>query len=276
MDLSPLVFPERLGFVCTVECGELVAVVDQYGGRRLTNEAAGAIARFQRLKRFEMRRGGFVPDALRTLGVSGGVDDLRLPGCDITEDVLDDIAALPGLRRLDLSETSLDDRALVKLRPLHCIEELDLRATAISGEAGRTLRDFGGLRVLSVAKTGFDDRGLAYISSCVGLRSLDCSATTITDRGIAHIGALENLETLSIRGTFVSGACAPALSRLRALCEVDLAFTSFDDDGLRQLYGSRLKRLIIKGSNTTSVGAERYESNNPDVVIEQAVRIHEW
>src|SRR5947209_16947119 len=144
----------------------------------------------------------------RWIEAQGG-DFVRGPGGEIVEVSLartwatdNDIEALleiKGLKRLDLSFTYVSDRGIERLPRLQQLEELTLdTAEFITDAAISYLRANRRLRKLNLRGTDITDISLPYLAELTALRSLDLSFTQLGDVGIESLPALAELEELNV------------------------------------------------------------------------------
>jgi CheY-like chemotaxis protein len=110
---------------------------------------------------------------------------------------LDQLHAVPDLRRLELSHTRITDRDLEIIGSLTGLEELDLEQTEIT------------------------DSGLAHLKHLGNLRRLSLHGTRVTDAGLVHLKRLRSLRALSLRETGVSAQAAKALQQAMPLTRID-------------------------------------------------------
>ena len=137
---------------------------------------------------------------------SGAIVEVSLARTWATDNDVERLLAIKGLKRLDLAYTYVTDRGIQRLEQFPQLEELNLdTAEYISDVACSYLRANRQLRRLSLRGTDVTDISLEYLASLTGLRSLDISQTQVADVGLEHLAALSELEELSLGGTKTSG-----------------------------------------------------------------------
>jgi len=151
--------------------------------------------------------------ALRSLDV-GGIQrvDSGLWGLPLTDENLRQIAALTGLRSLNLSGANLNDfgtdrpertqarselRDLSKLAGLVNLETLDLSNTPVSGDALESLRALPKLRELRLGLAkNIDDRSVAILLRMPHLEAIYLAGSGLTPAGIEQLRAAGRFRVL--------------------------------------------------------------------------------
>lgn len=170
-------------------------------------------------------------DVARAVAVLGG-DVTRAPDGSITEislartwatdNILDLVAEVKSLKRLDLSFTYVTDRGIERLQQLQQLEELNLdTAEFLTDATTNYLRANRRLRKLVLRGVDITDVGLPYLAELTALESLDLSQTMLGDNGLESLPALTELRELNLGGTRISGVnlnflkLLPKLTKLR-------------------------------------------------------------
>jgi hypothetical protein len=91
-------------------------------------------------------------------------------GIDITDAGLAYLSGLTGLRKLELSDTSLH-----------------LSRTQITDAGLANLKGLTSLSSLALNETQVSDAGLRHLKALTGLTTLDLSSTQVTDAGLVHL-----------------------------------------------------------------------------------------
>ena len=188
---------------------------------------------------------------LRAIAECQRLTELSLWGDAVSDDSLQAISQIAGLRVLELSYTRVTDRGLGQLRALGHLEQLglsgleitgeevswppslkkiDLSDSAISSSGLATLADCRYLEQLNLMDTHVTDAGLAHLSSLPKLRRLSLDRTPITDDGLAHLGKLPFLRELSLSRVKISSDGAKHLKNLPSLESLDLSGTFVDGE----------------------------------------------
>jgi internalin A len=139
-------------------------------------------------------------------GTDGNIVEVSLARTWASNNDLDRVVEIKGLKRLDLSFTYVSDPGIERLQQLQQLEELTLDTTeAITDGAAAYLRANKHLRKLVLRGTDITDIGMPYIAVLTGLKSLDLSHTMVGDEGLESLPALSELEELDLGGTRITG-----------------------------------------------------------------------
>src|SRR5258706_12859399 len=115
-------------------------------------------------------------------GADGSIVEVSLASTWATDNDIERIVELKGLKRLDLSFTYVADKGIERIQQLQQLEELTLdTAEFITDAATSYLRANRRLRKLVLRGTDITDVGLPYIASLTALKSLDLSYTMLGD-----------------------------------------------------------------------------------------------
>lgn len=150
-----------------------------------------------------------------------------------------ELSGLTGLRRLELSDTEINDAGLANLRSLKNLQYLNvsfcgLKGTGLASLAGlkdlrrldlssdhldatvyERIAGFSDLEILVLSRCGLKDAALQEFSKLKGLRELIISSNSdVTDSGIKHLLACRQLRRLDVCNTGVSTAGLVALKAL--------------------------------------------------------------
>jgi hypothetical protein len=101
--------------------------------------------------------------------------------------VLANLKCLIGLRRVNVSETQVDDSGLVYLDGIASLEVLNLRETLVTDAGLVHLRRLSGLQRLSLSDTEISDEGLKHLEPLTNLRELAVIRTHVTDAGVRDL-----------------------------------------------------------------------------------------
>jgi Leucine-rich repeat (LRR) protein len=154
----------------------------------------------------------------------GAIVEVSLARTWATDADVERVAALKGLKRLDLSLTYVSDRGAERLKALGELEELNLFAAEFITDAALAfLRGNRQLTRLNLRGTDVTDTSLAYIAELTRLRSLDISFTQVTDVGLEHLASLSQLEELNVGGNKISGVGLHVLKLLPKLRKLSFA-----------------------------------------------------
>ncbi len=132
-------------------------------------------------------------------GRTGEIVAVKLAGTWVNDSELLDLAALPGLERLDLSHTRISDEGLLYLRPAKRIRELNLLyAEQITDQGMNAIKQWSDLRRLNVRGTRIGDGTMAVASGLPQIESLDVTGTAITENGLDNLIPLVKLKRLEM------------------------------------------------------------------------------
>jgi internalin A len=139
-------------------------------------------------------------------GPDGNIVEVSLARTWASNNDIERVVEIKGLKRLDLSFTYVSDTGIERLQQLQQLEELTLDATeAITDAAASYLRANKHLRKLVLRGTDITDVGMPYLAAITGLKSLDLSHTMVGDVGLESLPALSDLEELDLGGTRITG-----------------------------------------------------------------------
>ena len=199
-------------------------------------------------------------------GAALAEDTVDLRGAWVADSDMPRYAAMPDLRRLDLSLTRLSDRGLRALKSAPAIEDLNLYfAEQITDEGASVVRNWKHLKSLNLRGTKITDNTLELLAGVPTLESLDIGWAQITDTGLEHLTALTNLRRLTFGGNKLTDTALGFLRQMPQLEYLDLGGQQRTDSGLwsvtltdagMQLIGSvtELRELRLEGRNVTARG----------------------
>jgi Leucine-rich repeat (LRR) protein len=191
-----------------------------------------------------------------------------------------DLARLPELQRLNLSQTRITDRGVLYLKdarnlvdvnlsfaenigdPAHAVikdwkllKRISLRGTVIGDNVAAALASLPHLEVLDISHTDLLDFGLEALSLAPALKQLHMGGTRITEFGFQALRQFASLEYLDLSGgRTASGYQGPmsltlrsleAIASLEKLRELRLGYTRFPGRGLAVL-GLRKQRAELE------------------------------
>src|SRR5580700_498064 len=118
-------------------------------------------------------------------GPDGNIVEVSLARTWASNNDIERIVEIKGLKRLDLSFTYVSDAGIERLQKLPQLEELTLDATeAITDAAVSYLRANKSLKKLVLRGTDITDVGMPYIATLTGLKSLNLAHTMVGDVGL--------------------------------------------------------------------------------------------
>jgi Leucine-rich repeat (LRR) protein len=193
--------------------------------------------------------GGDAPALAAWIGKLGGKVRLAdgfvsLRGIPLTDAAVAALAAMPGLRILDLEATEIGDRAAATLKAAAALEELTLNSTQVSDAGVAELAALPGLRRLALNNTYANGSGFANWPAESVLEELSLLGTAAGDDALAGIGKLRRLRRLVLAESDVTGSGLAALAEL-PLEELDLAAADVGDDAPLHRFPA-LRRLRLR------------------------------
>lgn len=147
---------------------------------------------------------------------------VHVSGQMVTDAVVDELAQLPALRRLEIPGARLTATGVARLGSLPTLEVLNLSDCH-----------------------GLDDDSAAAISRLPRLWRLDARGTLIRDTGVARLTALAALRELDLRETPITDGCVDDLMRMSCLLrlQVDRRYVPPDHEFAYGISPSQADRL---------------------------------
>ena len=194
---------------------------------------------------------------------------VRLNLTKATDADLKELAAMKGLRELDLVEVKVTDAGLKELAALKGLRTLNLGGCRGVTDAGlKNLADLKELKDLNLGLTGVTDAGLKELEALKGLRDLYLYSTKITDAGLKDLADLKELKTLNLYHTPATDAGVKELAGLKALRELNLSGSGVTDAGLKELVALKeLRALVLFDTKVTDAGVADFQRALPDCKI---------
>jgi hypothetical protein len=192
----------------------------------------------------------FFHDAVEVNLVYSNEGGKRQDNANRSDAALQFLPALPGLRRLLLTERQASDDALRHVARLRRLEEFFLW-------------------------DGYDvtDRGAAHLAKLPRLRYVHLSNARLTDASLALFGRMPRLEGLCLQFNCFSDAGLKELTQLDRLeslwvCGSAAEGSAISDEGLQALESlPRLEELGVQHTEVTSAGLERFHQALPGCTV---------
>jgi Leucine-rich repeat (LRR) protein len=154
----------------------------------------------------------------------------------VTDADLPAVAALPGVKVLDLSMTRISDRGLAALKPMKGVEDLNLYyAELITDEGMAAVKGWTRLRRVNLRGTKVTDTTLEHLSGLPAIEFLDAGYAQVTDVGIEHLAQLSALKQLTLGGNKLTDMGLQALRQTPGIQSLDLGGQQRTDSGLWQV-----------------------------------------
>jgi Leucine-rich repeat (LRR) protein len=170
---------------------------------------------------------------VRAGGVAQGSSDVDLRASWVTDSDISLLAAMPEIRKLDLSLTRISDRGMRGLRTVPGIEDLNLSFAEMVGDEGTSaLRNWKHLRRLNLRGTKITDATLEMLGNMTTLESLDIGYAQLTDAGLEYLSSLTKLRSVSMGGNKLTDAGLQFLRQLPQVQFLDISGAQRTDSGL--------------------------------------------
>jgi Leucine-rich repeat (LRR) protein len=183
-----------------------------------------------------------------------GLNSLRLAGCKLSAEALEQLQEQDELEYLDLSNSSIDDTALAQLAEVHRLKWLDLSHTKVTDAGLASLSLLGNLEHLELSATKVTDQGVRALRSLPHLSSLGLESCQITDEAAQDLAGISELAYLKLDHTRVTDRSVAALTKLPGLRWLNLAGCKVTDAGATHLL--EVQKLETFGLEGTAVSAE--------------------
>lgn len=169
-----------------------------------------------------------------------GVTDAIVVKYEITDDNLQPISQLKGLKLLAIEAGRISDSGAVYLKELVNLEQLRLWHSPLTDQGIRQLESLKRVRFVNLPHARVSDAGLASIAKMPRVEQLRCGSPLITDAGIDVIRNMPNLRFVHL---------------------IDAPIT---DAGLSKFEGfSQLESLYLDGTNVSDVGIRCFLRSMP-------------
>jgi Leucine-rich repeat (LRR) protein len=183
-----------------------------------------------------------VPDSLEWVATAGGTTTSDAHGRIVALDLraswvgdsdIANLARIPTLCRLDLSQTRISDHGLRQLKDAPAITDLNLRyAELITDEGISALKSWKHLERFNLEGTKITDSALQHISGLTSLQALNIGGVLVTDAGVEALTSLTNLKELTLGGNKITDAGLEPLRQLPGLLILDLGGVQREDSGI--------------------------------------------
>ena len=222
------------------------------------------LKRLKNLKNLRLDGCEISDDGLELIAGFPKLESLRLQSGVMTDSGLAHLSTLKQLRSLSLSHTGVTDEGVAHLQPLTNLTYLNLHGTAISDDAVEALRPTTELALLYLDQTAISDTALEYLKSFPKLTDLSLSETAVTDAGLKHLSELSLLRSLRIGGTKITDDGLAHLAGLTRLTSLDISDTSVTERGLKHLaHLERLREIRIEDSGVTREELQLFQKRSP-------------
>ena len=193
------------------------------------------------------------------------VESVNIQGMPLSPPLLDALAALPKIRHLSISETSLTGMDLSKFAAAPNLRSLRLTSVLLDEAFVSSLTRLESLEQLVIFNSKMQPgacRPLAKIPSVrtLYLRQIDADHLEFS-QFCDDLAGSPNLHVLDIAGVPFDGELVRRLGRLRKLQSLGIGQKEMKDDAVPELCTfTHLRQLDITGSEVTQAGALQLES----------------
>jgi len=173
-------------------------------GSKIDASAVPAILQWTSLESLDLSQTNWQASDYARLNALTNLHTLFL-GKHVSAEALHALQKLPGLKRLDLTSSTLQDADLAALHRFKSLEELSVAGTRITDAGLQTIAGLESLRYLDVSATRTTLQGLKALTRLEALEALAVPLQGGGDRdNIAFLGKLENLRVLLINGRILA------------------------------------------------------------------------
>lgn len=193
-------------------------------GPRITDAAVLSAAAFKNLGQLDLSQTRITDQGLAAFAQVKGLHTLFAPH-GLTDRGARALAGLHGLRRLDMTGTSIGDTGLASLSALHGLEELALTGTRVTGRGLPALRRFSHLRYLELSGTAIAPEELARLEGCESLEVISFSSKApVKAAQILPLGRLPKLRAIVVNGYVIDPKLVNYLKRKAGTPQAGLGF----------------------------------------------------
>lgn len=183
------------------------------------------------------------------------VDVLKLQGANITEVGLQNLAKLPMLKELYLTQARLSPASYDAIGQATSLEKLMLDNSDVNDNTLSSLKGLIHLKSLSLESTAISDVGLSQLRQCTELEELQVSNTRIDGSAFKQLKNLAVLKKLGAYGTSIGSAGGPGLRGVKSLEFLSIGKAGITDQFLGELKGNtNLIEINLQENNITDVG----------------------
>jgi hypothetical protein len=153
----------------------------------------------------------------------GEITAVNLRASWVSDGDLIELARMPQLQRLDLSQTRISDQGLAYLKTASSLVEVNLAyAEKLGDPAHAVVKHWKNLRRLNLRGTVIADETAASAASLPQLEVLDIADTIVGDVGVEALAAAQKLKELSMGNIRMSEVGFQSLRQLTTLSHLDL------------------------------------------------------
>lgn len=200
-------------------------------GTKVTDAGLAHLAGMTRLESLDIGFALITDGGFDRLTPLTGLKSLSVGGNKITDAGLSGLRLLPQLTSLDVSgkqrtdsglwSASVTDQGLDNIAALTALESLNLRGTNISDAGMPKLTALASLRELQLGQTQISAKGLADLPKLRKLERLSLfEAARMDDAAVDALAACPNLAWLDVQGTKLTTSARERLHQLKPKCRI--------------------------------------------------------
>ena len=190
---------------------------------------------------------------LAWLATAPHLTEVGLSGARIHDRLVQQLAALPGLRKLRVAGTLITLPTIQAIARRPQLEEVDLAQTPVDDASASALLAMPNMRILRLDLTAVSDAAL-HVTPSAALVELYLSRTKITDAGLVILDQLPKLEALGLGETQVGDLTLGRITKMSGLRTLVLTQATASNAGLATLGTlSGLERLYLDNTGADDV-----------------------
>lgn len=190
---------------------------------------------------------------LAWLATAPRLTEVGLSGAKVHDRLVQQLAALPGLRKLRVAGTGITLPTIQAIARRPQLEEVDLAQTPVDDASAAALLVMPNMRILRLDRTGVTDAALRVTPS-PALVELYVSRTKITDAGLVILDQLPALEALGLGEIQVGDLTINRITKMAGLRTLVLSQATASNGGLATLGTLReLERLYLDNTGADDV-----------------------
>lgn len=160
--------------------------------------------------------------------------------------------------QVHLSRDKVTDADLLTLSAFPRVRVLSLAQTAVTEEGIAGLASLKSLRVLGLSGGIVTDAFLHRLADLEQVEEVEVGDTAVTCAGWAELARMKNLRQLTLLSRHVSDADFPALAKLHQIHSLLLKRATITGEGLSNLSGMGLDRLVLPEAARTNAMLKPY------------------
>lgn len=131
------------------------------------------------------------------------------------------IGKMKNLEKLDMSNSTFDNKDLVELQPLH-VTTMQMRGTPLNDEGLKHIVKIKSIGTLDIAEDKISEEGFKYLQELPNLHLLHLNDIPATARSISYLEPLKNLNSLFFGYRTFDGELVDAITKLESIVSLDL------------------------------------------------------